>query len=146
MSDDKTNNDAAENKDGGKVEESSSGGRDNRGGGSRGGGGGRNDDRRGGGRDDRGGGGRRFSRGGGGGGRRFRRRRGCPFLVKGKCKIDYKDVDNLRQYLTETGKIRPRRQTSACSKCQRELARAIKRARHLALLPYAPEHIRSSYQ
>ena len=67
-------------------------------------------------------------------------------MVKGKCKIDYKDVENLRQYLTETGKIRPRRQTGACSKCQRELARAIKRARHLALLPYAPEHIRSSYQ
>lgn len=78
-----------------------------------------------------------------GGARRFRRRRrGCPFLVKGKCVIDYKDVDTLRQYVTETGKIRPRRQTSACSKCQRALARSIKRARHIALLPYAPEHVR----
>lgn len=89
---------------------------------------------------------RRPARGGGGNRRFRRRRRGCPFLVDGKCKIDYKDVENLRQYLTETGKIRPRRQTGACSKCQRELARAIKRARHLALLPYAPEHIRTSYQ
>lgn len=86
-------------------------------------------------------------RGGGGrrGGRRRgyrRRRRGCPFLSDGKCVIDYKDVDSLRQYLTETGKIRPRRQTGACSKCQRALAVAIKRARHIALLPYAPQHIR----
>ena len=92
-------------------------------------------------RDDRGG--RRG--GGGGGGRRRtyrRRRRGCPFLSDGKCMIDYKDVDSLRQYLTETGKIRPRRQTGACSKCQRALAVAIKRGRHIALLPYAPEHIR----
>jgi small subunit ribosomal protein S18 len=81
-----------------------------------------------------------------GGVRRFRRRRGCPFLVKGKCVIDYKDVETLRQYLTETGKIRPRRQTGACSKCQRALAVAIKRARHLALLPYAPEHTRRVQQ
>lgn len=94
------------------------------------------------GREDRRGGGRRNS---GGAGRRRgyrRRRRGCPFLSDGKCMIDYKDVDSLRQYLTETGKIRPRRQTGACSKCQRALAVAIKRARHIALLPYAPEHIR----
>jgi small subunit ribosomal protein S18 len=51
-------------------------------------------------------------------------------------------VDTLRHYLTDTGKIRPRRQTSACAKCQRALAVAIKRARHLALLPYAPQHSR----
>src|SRR5690606_21616655 len=56
----------------------------------------------------------------------------CP---DGKC-FDYKDVDTLRRYLTETGKIKPRRQTGNCSRCQRELAREIKRARHLALLPY----------
>jgi small subunit ribosomal protein S18 len=71
----------------------------------------------------------------------WRRRRGCPFLVNGKCQIDYKDVETLRRYLTETGKIRPRRQTGACAKCQRALALAIKRARHLALLPYAPQHV-----
>jgi len=87
---------------------------------------------------------RNFSRGGGGGGGgRRRRRRGCPFRDKNKkCQIDYKDADTLRHYLTDTGKIRPRRQTSACAKCQRALAVAIKRARHLALLPYAPQHSR----
>lgn len=67
-------------------------------------------------------------------------RRSCPFLKNGKCVIDYKDVDTLRRYVTEEGKIRPRRQTNVCSKCQRELAIAIKRARHLALLPYIGEH------
>jgi small subunit ribosomal protein S18 len=70
-----------------------------------------------------------------------RRRRGCPFKVDGKCKIDYKDIETLRNYVTDTGKIRPRRQTGACSKCQRALAVAIKRARYLALLPYAPQHV-----
>jgi small subunit ribosomal protein S18 len=69
-----------------------------------------------------------------------RRSKGCPFLSNGKCKIDYKDVETLRRYLTDGGKIRPRRQTGACAKCQRALALAIKRARHLALLPYAPQH------
>jgi small subunit ribosomal protein S18 len=56
----------------------------------------------------------------------------CP---EGKC-FDYKDFDTLRRYLSETGKIRPRRQTGNCARCQRELAREIKRARHLALLPF----------
>lgn len=56
----------------------------------------------------------------------------CP---EGKC-FDYKDVDTLRRYVTETGKIKPRRQTGNCSRCQRELAREIKRARHMALLPF----------
>jgi len=70
-----------------------------------------------------------------------RGRKSCPFLTKdNKCNIDYKDVDTLRRYVTEEGKIRPRRQTNVCSKCQRELAIAIKRARHLALLPYASQH------
>jgi small subunit ribosomal protein S18 len=67
-----------------------------------------------------------------------RGRRSCPFLrPDGKCQIDYKDVDTLRRYITEEGRIRPRRQTNVCSKCQRHLGVAIKRARHLALLPYA---------
>ncbi|MCU0496230.1 MAG: 30S ribosomal protein S18 [Anaerolineae bacterium] len=56
----------------------------------------------------------------------------CP---EGKC-FDYKDVDTLKRYITESGKIKPRRQTGNCSRCQRELAREIKRARHLALLPF----------
>ena len=57
-------------------------------------------------------------------------------------KIDYKDHDMLRRYLTDRAKIRPRRQTGTCAKHQRALARAIKRARHLALLPFTGEHIR----
>jgi small subunit ribosomal protein S18 len=56
----------------------------------------------------------------------------CP---PGKC-FDYKDIDTLRRYVTETGKIKPRRQTGNCSRCQRELAREIKRARHMALMPF----------
>jgi small subunit ribosomal protein S18 len=69
-------------------------------------------------------------------GRMSRQRRGrntyCP---DGRC-FDYKDVDTLRRYITETGKIKPRRQTGNCARCQRELAREIKRARHLAMLPF----------
>ena len=53
--------------------------------------------------------------------------------------IDYKNVDMLRRYVTDRGKIRPRRQTGTCSKHQRGLATAIKRARHLALLPFTTE-------
>ena len=82
------------------------------------------------------GGQRRNARGGGrrGGGRRRRRGKSyyCP---KGKC-FDYKDIDALSRYVNESGKIKPRRQTGNCSRCQRELAREIKRARHLALLPF----------
>ncbi len=63
---------------------------------------------------------------------RFRQQNYCP---PGKC-FDYKDIDTLKRYVTETGKIKPRRQTGNCSRCQRELAREIKRARHLALLPF----------
>ena len=73
-----------------------------------------------------------------GGGRR--RRQSCPFLKDGKCHINYKDVETLKLFITEEGKIRPRRQTNVCSKCQRALAIAVKRARHLALLPYAAQH------
>jgi small subunit ribosomal protein S18 len=55
---------------------------------------------------------------------------------------NYKDVDTLRRFLTERAKIRPRRQTGLTSKNQRLLARQIKRARHLALLPFTDEHMR----
>lgn len=65
-------------------------------------------------------------------GRRYRQGTYCP---KGRC-FDYKDIETLKRYVTETGKIKPRRQTGNCSRCQRELAREIKRARHLALLPF----------
>ncbi len=57
------------------------------------------------------------------------------FCPDGRC-FDYKDPDTLRRYLTEVGKIKPRRQTGNCARCQRELAREIKRARHLGLLPF----------
>jgi len=67
--------------------------------------------------------------------RRRGRRRQNSYCPPGKC-FDYKDIDTLRRYVTETGKIKPRRQTGNCSRCQRELAREIKRARHLALLPF----------
>lgn len=66
---------------------------------------------------------------------RPRRGRGQIYCPEGKC-FDYKDIDTLRRYLTESGKIKPRRQTGNCARCQRELGREIKRARHLALLPY----------
>ena len=83
-------------------------------------------------------GGRPRSGGGGGGGRRpfFRRRKSCPFSGKNAPKIDYKDVKLLSRYVSERGKIVPSRITAVSAKKQRLLARAIKRARYLALLPY----------
>lgn len=73
--------------------------------------------------------------GGGRGGRRGMRRRTSTYCPDGKC-FDYKDIDTLRRFVNESGKIKPRRQTGNCSRCQRQLAREIKRARHLALLPF----------
>ena len=67
--------------------------------------------------------------------RRRRRGRQNSYCPEGKC-FDYKDIDTLQRYLTDVGKIKPRRQTGNCSRCQRQLAREIKRARHLAMLPY----------
>lgn len=85
-------------------------------------------------------------RGGGprrrGGGRGGPRRRPCPFCVDKVSFIDYKDVSRLRRYISERGRIEPRRKTGVCAKHQRSLATALKRARHIALLPYTPEHIR----
>lgn len=66
----------------------------------------------------------------------FRRRKSCPFSGKDAPKIDYKDVRLLQRYTSERGKIVPSRITAVSAKKQRELARAIKRARFLALLPY----------
>jgi len=56
--------------------------------------------------------------------------------------IDYKNAEQLRRFLTEDGKIRPRRQTGTCAKHQRELARAVKRARHLALIQFTGDTLR----
>ena len=67
----------------------------------------------------------------------FRRRKSCPFSGSDAPKIDYKDVKLLQRYISERGKIVPSRITAVSSKKQRELARAIKRARFLALLPSA---------
>ena len=68
--------------------------------------------------------------------RRPRRPRQCAFCVSKVSGVDYKQVNLLLPYVMERGKIRPRRQTGLCAKHQRRLARAIKRARHLALLPF----------
>lgn len=77
------------------------------------------------------------------GGRRFfTRPRECVFCTDKNAVIDYKLVDVLRRFITDDGKIRPRRQTGTCAKHQRELARAIKRSRHIALLPYTGEVLR----
>jgi small subunit ribosomal protein S18 len=67
----------------------------------------------------------------------FRRRKSCPFSAPDAPKIDYKDVKLLQRYISERGKIVPSRITAVSSKKQRELGRAIKRARFLSLLPYA---------
>jgi len=66
----------------------------------------------------------------------FRRRKSCPFAGEGAPKIDYKDTRLLQGFLSERGKIVPSRITAVSAKKQRELAKAIKRARHIGLLPY----------
>ena len=86
-------------------------------------------------RDSRGGGRpqtRRFSGG--------RRRRQC--ICKEVGQIDYKDVSVLRRFISDRGRIESGRKAGNCAKCQRELSQAIARARHLALLPFAPSHLR----
>lgn len=70
----------------------------------------------------------------------FRRRKFCRFTADGVTEIDYKDIVTLKNYVTESGKIVPSRITGTRAKFQRQLARAIKRARYLALLPYTDLH------
>ena len=70
----------------------------------------------------------------------FRRRKFCRFTAEGVTEIDYKDLDTLKQYVSETGKIVPSRITGSKAKYQRQLATAVKRARYLALLPYTDAH------
>ena len=86
----------------------------------------------------RGGGGR------GGRGRWVQRRKVCAFCVDHISYIDYKDPGRLRRYVSDRGKIEPRRKTGTCAKHQRGLATAIKRARHIALLPFTADHIRKT--
>lgn len=70
----------------------------------------------------------------------YRRRKYCRFTAEGISEIDYKDIETLKQYISETGKIVPSRITGTKAKYQRQLAKAIKRARYLALLPYTDGH------
>ncbi|HET6586319.1 MAG TPA: 30S ribosomal protein S18 [Oleiagrimonas sp.] len=70
----------------------------------------------------------------------FRRRKYCRFTAEGVKEIDYKDLNTLRQYITETGKIVPSRITGTKARYQRQLSTAVKRARFLALLPYTDNH------
>ena len=70
----------------------------------------------------------------------FRRRKFCRFTAEGVKSIDYKDLDTLKAYVSETGKIVPSRITGTKAKYQRQLATAIKRARFIALLPYTASH------
>lgn len=72
------------------------------------------------------------------------RRRVCRFCEGKVSFVDYKDFNNLRRFVSERGRIESRRKSGTCAKHQRALARAIKRARHLALIPYTADHIRSS--
>ena len=67
------------------------------------------------------------------------RKKVCGFCVDKVENIDYKDIARLRRYMSERGKIRPRRVTGTCARHQRDLTVAIKRARHLALLPYTAD-------
>lgn len=70
----------------------------------------------------------------------FRRKKYCRFTAEGATSIDYKDLATLKNYITETGKIVPSRITGTNARYQRMLAKAIKLARHVALLPYCDRH------
>lgn len=70
----------------------------------------------------------------------FRRKKFCRFTAEGITEIDYKDLNLLRQYIGETGKIVPSRITGTKARYQRQLAAAVKHARYLALLPYSDAH------
>ncbi len=72
--------------------------------------------------------------------RHFRRRKFCRFTAEGVTEIDYKDINTLKQYVGESGKIVPSRITGTKARYQRQLAMAIKQARFLSLLPYTDNH------
>ena len=69
-----------------------------------------------------------------------RRRKFCRFTAEGTTEIDYKDLETLKAYVSETGKIVPSRITGTKARYQRELSEAIKRARYVALLPFTDSH------
>ena len=70
----------------------------------------------------------------------YRRRKYCRFTAEGISEVDYKDIELLKSFVTETGKIVPARITGTIAKYQRQLANAIKKARYLSLLPYTDAH------
>lgn len=70
---------------------------------------------------------------------RLRKRKKCPFTAVGMKEIDYKDIETLKKFITEKGKILPRRITGVSAYHQKRLALAVKRARHMALLPFVAE-------
>ena len=72
--------------------------------------------------------------------RYLRRKKFCRFTADQVKEIDYKDLDTLKQYISETGKIIPTRITGTSARYQRQLTRAVKRARFLSLLPYSDAH------
>ena len=72
--------------------------------------------------------------------RHFRRRKFCRFTADGVTEIDYKDINTLKQYVGDSGKIVPSRITGTKARYQRQLAKAVKQARFLALLPYTDNH------
>ncbi|MDY6908047.1 MAG: 30S ribosomal protein S18 [Chloroflexota bacterium] len=78
------------------------------------------------------------------GGRYIPKRKVCAFCVAKVDTIDYKNPALFRRYISDRGKMEPRRKTGVCARHQRALAVAVKRARHLALLPYTPTHIRKT--
>ncbi len=73
--------------------------------------------------------------------RMFQRRKVCRFCADKKLLLDYKEAKTLRLFVSETGKVTPRRISGTCAKHQRKLALQIKRARQIALLPYAAKHV-----
>lgn len=98
-------------------------------------------------RDDRGGRGDRRDRDDDGDDRPRRggggfRRRGCEFCIGHTNVLDYKDTERVRRYIGDRGKMEARRKVGTCAKHQRVVARAVKRARYMAMLPYTSEHIR----
>ncbi len=72
--------------------------------------------------------------------RYFKRKRYCRFTAEGVSEIDYKDLNTLKNYVSESGKIVPSRISGTHTRYQRQLATAIKRARYLALIPYCDAH------
>jgi small subunit ribosomal protein S18 len=71
-------------------------------------------------------------------------KKSCPFCADKELKLDYKNTDLLRRFVTDRGKIKARRKTGACAKHQRAVSEAVKRARHIALLPFVADPQRTN--